>query len=78
MENQVCPYVIAWCLKVGPAQIREKTLPEKIGFHEKTRKSRRSSSSLPPNWKKFRDEETQQVYYNNTVTDEVTWDLPLE
>ena len=51
---------------------------KKSPVHEKTRKSRRSSSSLPPNWKKFRDEETQQVYYNNTVTDELTWDLPLE
>ena len=51
---------------------------KKSPVHEKKRKSRRASSSLPPNWKKFRDEETQQVYYNNTVTDEVTWDLPLE
>ena len=43
---------------------------------QKSSKSRRSSTVLPPNWKKYRDESSGDAYYQNAETAEVTWEQP--
>ena len=52
---------------------RESTDKKRKNFEKK--KTRRSSTVLPPNWKKYRAE-NGDAYYENTETSEVTWDKP--
>ena len=40
------------------------------------RKTRKSSTLLPPGWKKYRDDVSGKSYYHNEFTHEKSWEKP--